>query len=219
MNLETKEYQVNRIEKNQLIISGKGNDPLWNKAAILTDFCSPWSNTKQSAMEFIALWDYENLFFNFTVFDSQIHLNKKDDSVESIGSSDRVELFFRPDNSLNPYYCLEIDTSARIMDFIAYPNKNFDFDWNWPKNDLVVKSSTNTDFYTVEGAISISSLNHFELIKNNTIETGIFRAKYTKKDNPIFEPTWMSWVNPNTPEPNFHCTDSFGNLILKEDFA
>jgi hypothetical protein len=219
MNHETKEYHVNRIEKKQLIISGKGNDPMWNKAVVLTDFCSPWSNEKQSEMEFKALWDYENFYFNFRVFDNIIHLNKKDDSIESIGSSDRVELFFRPDNTLNPYYCLEIDTSARIMDFIAYPIKNFDFDWNWPKNDLLVKSSVNNDFYTIEGAISIKSLNHFGLIKNNNIEAGVFRAKYHKKNNYLFEPIWMSWVNPNTQKPNFHCMDSFGNFVLKDDFV
>ncbi len=217
MNTETKNYEVHLIKKNQLIITGKGNDPLWDKAIVLTDFCSPWNSSKQAEIEFRALWDTENLFFNFKVFDTQIHLNKKDDSVESIGSSDRVELFFRPDSSLNPYYCLEIDTSARVMDFMAYPDKNFDFEWNWPSNDFKVKSSVNDDFFVVEGAISIRSLNHFQLIKNNIIETGLFRAKYTQKENHLFEPTWLSWVNPLTEKPNFHIASSFGNFILKED--
>jgi hypothetical protein len=216
MNPEPKEYEVKLIEKKQLLISGKGDDPLWDSALILTDFCSPWNDEKQSEIKFKALWDRENLFFNFTVLDTAIHLEKSGSTVESIGNSDRVELFFRPDDSLNPYYCLEIDTAARIMDFIAYPDKNFDFNWNWPKDDINVKSCVNAGYFTVEGAISIASLERFNLIKNNKIETGVFRAKYNQKEELGFEPTWITWINPNTETPNFHIKSSFGNFILQE---
>ena len=216
MKQEINTYNVNLIEKNQLNISGKGDDVLWNKAAILDNFVSPWNTDKKSEIIFKALWDRENLFFNFTVFDTEIHIEKKDDSVESIGNSDRVELFFRPDDSLNPYYCLEIDTCSRIMDFIAYPNSNFDFNWDWPQNNLKVKSSINADSFIVEGSISIKSLKRFNLINNNIIETGVFRAKYKKTQNKTFEPTWITWVNPNTETPNFHFSSSFGRFILQE---
>jgi hypothetical protein len=216
MKQQLNTYEVNLIEKNKLKISGNGDDKLWNNASILDNFTSPWNTEKRSEIIFKALWDREKLFFNFTVFDAEIHIEKQNDSVESIGNSDRVELFFRPDDSLNPYYCLEIDTSARIMDFIAYPNKNFDFNWNWPKNDILVKSSINADSFTDEGSISIDSLKSFNLIKNNTIETGVFRAKYREKQNGLFEPTWITWVNPNTETPNFHIASSFGSFTLKE---
>ena len=216
MKQEINTYNVNLIEKNQLNISGKGDDVLWNKAAILDNFVSPWNTDKKSEIIFKALWDRENLFFNFTVFDTEIHIEKKDDSVESIGNSDRVELFFRPDDSLNPYYCLEIDTCSRIMDFIAYPNSNFDFNWDWPQNNLKVKSSINADSFIVEGSISIKSLKRFNVINNNIIETGVFRAKYKKTQNKTFEPTWITWVNPNTETPNFHISSSFGRFILQE---
>ena len=216
MEQELYTYEVNLIAKNQLNISGKGDDKLWDNALILDDFTSPWNTDKESKITFKALWDREKLFFNFTVFDTEIHIEKKDDSVESIGNSDRVELFFRPDDSLNPYYCLEIDTCSRIMDFIAYPNSNFDFNWDWPQNNLKVKSSINTDCFIVEGSISIKSLKRFNLIKNNTIETGVFRAKYKKTQNKTFEPTWITWVNPNTETPNFHLASSFGRFILQE---
>lgn len=210
-----KEYIVNSIEKAQINITGKGEDVLWNHAIELTDFCSPWDSEKPSKIIFKALWNAEKLFFNFTVADSSIHIVKKDDSIDSINDSDRVELFFRPDDSLNPYYCLEMDTEARLMDFIAYPNKNLNFDWNWPKEDILIKSSINKDSFTVEGSISIQSLKNFNLIKDNKIETGIFRAKYSENPDGIFEPTWITWVNPNTETPNFHIASSFGILILK----
>jgi len=209
-----KNYNVNRIEKNILQINGLGDNPFWNNAEILTDFISPWSDLKPEKMEFRALWDTEHLFFCYTVYDTNIHIDRQDDSVDSIGESDRVEIFFRTDAGLNPYYCLEIDPSPRIMDFKASPKKKFDFDWNWPNNDLIVKSTTKEDRFIVEIAITIQSLKNFDLIKDNSIEAGIYRAKYTKQENNLFEPTWISWVNPNTETPNFHVPDSFGNLTL-----
>ena len=48
------------------------------------------------------------------------------------------------------------------------------------------------------------------LIKGNKIEAEIFHAKYMEIVNSIFEPTWISWVNPNTENPNFHTSTSFG---------
>ncbi|MHB1146702.1 MAG: carbohydrate-binding family 9-like protein [Lutibacter sp.] len=211
-----KNYNVNCIEGDTLILTGKGDDPLWQKAELLTDFVSPWNSEKIEKIEFKALWDSKNLFFCFTVFDNVIHIDKTDNSLESIGNSDRVELFFRTSPSLNPYYCLEIDPTSRIMDFIAYPNKNFNFEWNWPKKDLTVKSQINNNKFTVEVAISITSLEKLNLIRNNKIETGIFRAKYREQENSIFEPTWISWMNPNTESPNFHTATSFGVLKLME---
>ncbi|HRN45476.1 MAG TPA: hypothetical protein PLH20_11990, partial [Flavobacterium sp.] len=54
------------------------------------------------------------------------------------------------------------------------------------------------------------------VINNNIIETGVFRAKYKKTQNKTFEPTWITWVNPNTETPNFHISSSFGRFILQE---
>jgi len=209
-----KNYNVNCIKKDTLTQNGKGDNPLWNRAEVLTDFVTPWDHKSLKKIEFKALWDTKNLFFCFTVYDNLVHIDKKDNSFDSIGNSDRIELFFRTDVSLNPYYCLEIDPTPRIMDFMAYPNKNFNFDWNWPKNDLTVKSQISNNNFTVEIAISITSLQKLNLIRNNKIETGIFRAKYNKQENLIFKPTWVSWVNPNTESPNFHTSTSFGVLNL-----
>lgn len=209
-----KNYHVNLIETNKLILNGKGDNQLWDKARVLSDFVSAWDKEPVKKIEFKSLYDTENLFFCFKVFDNEIHIDKKDNSVESIGNSDRVELFFRTDETLNPYYCLEIDPTPRIMDFIAYPNKKFDFNWKWPKHDILVKSHINTNYFTVEGAISLASLRSFNLIKNNTIETGIFRAKFKKQEDLTFEPTWISWVTPQTESPNFHIASSFGVLKL-----
>lgn len=159
---------------------------------------------------------YRKSIFLFYGFDTKLHIDEKDDSVDSIRNSDRVELFFRTDESLNPYYCLEIDPISRIMDFKAKPNKNFNFKWSWTKNDLVVKSYINRNNFTVEIVISITSLRKLNLIKRNKIDVGIFRAKYYEQENLNFEPIWISWVNPDTESPNFHTPTSFGVLYLME---
>lgn len=62
MNQEAKTYEVNLVKRNQLLISGKGDDQLWNTAMVLKDFCSPWNNEKQAEITFKALWDLENFF-------------------------------------------------------------------------------------------------------------------------------------------------------------
>jgi len=208
-------YSVNSIPINELHITGKVDSHLWEKANDLNGFHSPWEEIKNTETKFKALWDGDYLFFCFEVLDSTTHVDKTDDSFNSINKSDRVELFFRSNGSLNPYYCLEIDPTPRIMDFKAYPSRNFDFNWNWPHEDLIVKSSSNSKGFSVEGKISIASLNKLNLICDNKIEAGIYRAKYLKKENSVFEPIWLTWIDPETETPNFHIASSFGVLKLE----
>lgn len=215
MNNLLKTYTVKQIEQKQLQITGKGNHSLWNKANKLLDFCSPWDSEKMKPIEFKALCDSETLFFCFKVEDADLHIDTTDNTIKSINVSDRVELFFRSNELLDPYYCLEIDPTARIMDFRARPNKQFDFNWNWPSDDIKVKSFIGSNYFTVEIAISLASLTELGLLNEGKIETGIYRAKYNKQHDGSCEPIWITWVNPNTESPNFHTPSSFGVLHLE----
>ncbi|MGY0408510.1 MAG: sugar-binding protein [Polaribacter sp.] len=209
-----KSYNVHRIPKSNLTITGKATDNYWNKAIKLIDFSSPWNSKEIKKIEFRALWDSEKLFFTFKVEDPEVYIHPSKNTHKSINNSDRVELFFRSDSAMNPYYCLEIDPTLRIMDFKAKPNKEFDFNWNWPSEDIDVKASIEKTHFIVEGAINIYSLETFGLLKNRQIETGIYRAKYNKHENGNYEPTWVTWVNPKIETPNFHVKSSFGVLKL-----
>lgn len=209
-----KEYQVKLVSENHINFNESLNVSFFDKANCLTDFCSAWNEDPILKIEFRALWDLENFFFNFRVFDTDVYLDQKDDSIDSIGNSDRVELFFRTNEFLNPYFCLEMDASGRLMDFKANPNKDFDFDWKWPKKDLDIKTSKDEISFTVEGRISIQSLQELNLIQDNSIEAGVYRAKFSKNEKQEYEPTWISWVNPNTETPNFHIASSFGKFRL-----
>lgn len=209
-----KTYKVQHIAAQKILIAGLGDDKLWDKAHKMVDFSSPWDNAPVKEIAFKALWSDSHLYIKFRVADNQVHINNSTSTIctETIGESDRVELFFRTNDQLNPYYCLEIDPSPRVMDFKAKPNKDFDFDWQWPTEDLKVSSYVASDYFTVEIAISIASLKKLDLIQNNCIETGIYRAKYNEQADGSFEPTWIPWVNPQTETPNFHIASSFGKL-------
>lgn len=211
-----KTYKVNKVDANHMDINGKADHPLWEKATILKDFCSPWHFEAIEDIEFRAIHDGENLFVSYKVDDASLHIDSTDDSKKSVDNSDRVELFMRADKHLDPYYCLEIDPLARVQDFIARPNRQFDFLWNWPKDDITVKSHITSSCFSVEIAISIASLKQFKLIqKDGSIEAGIYRAKYNQQPNGQFEPTWITWVDPKTETPNFHIASSFGKLKLE----
>lgn len=210
-------YKVNKVDVNHMNITGKADHPLWEKAIVLKDFSSPWHFEGVEDIEFRALHDGENLFVSFRVNDSSLHIDSKDDSKSSVDNSDRVELFLRSDKRLDPYYCLEIDPLARVQDFIARPNRAFDFTWNWPKKAISVKSHITSQSFSVELAISIASLKDFTLIqKDGVMEAGIYRAKYNQQPNGQFEPTWITWVDPQTETPDFHTASSFGKLKLDE---
>lgn len=209
-------YLIQSTENTELSITGKLSDVLWKRANVLSDFKSPWDKEEIGKIEFRALHSPTKFYFSFKVFDTKIHTVKKDDSIESINQSDRVELFFRKDSNMTPYFCLEIDPTPRIMDFKAFPNKVFDFEWNWPIGELEVKSSFADTHFIVEGSISLASLIDLGLLKKNKIEAGIFRAKYNKiASKNVYDPVWITWIDPVTTEPNFHIPSSFGVLELK----
>lgn len=213
MSLKT--YRVVKIKEGTLQLDGKGLDPLWEKATRLTHFCSPWDATPIKTIQFKALWDQAFLYCCFKVDDSEIYTDTTDNSKNSISNSDRVELFFRADPKMSPYYCLEIDPTPRVMDFKALPNRVFDLNWNWPQGEIMVKSNRQVNFFTVEIALSLSSLKSLGLLNNGQIETGIYRAKYVKHKAAYYKPIWITWVDPKTKTPDFHTPTAFGVLELE----
>ena len=207
-------YRVNQIEKNLVKLTGKVDAAHWAQANALTHFVSPWDEQPIKPITFKALYDKDYFYFSFNVEDDLVFIELKDDSKPSIAESDRVELFIRADAQMSPYYCLEIDTQPRIMDFKAMPNRNFDLSWNWPEGEIDVKSSVLKDHFKVEGKISLKSLKALNLLKQDArgtfMEIGVYRAKYNQDEMGNNQATWITWVDPKTPKPEFHIADSFG---------
>lgn len=214
--MEKKVYEVKPIDANQLNISGKLDAEVWANANEITNFVSPWKSVLLQPIIFKALYDTKHLYFNFQVSTNKIFTELEDNSKSSIGKSDRVELFIRANDQLSPYYCLEIDTIPRIMDFKAMPNQDFDFNWNWPKSGIKVKSDVLDNQFTVEGKISMQSLRELDLLKEDAkgrfLEIGVYLARYEVNINRENDVTWITWVDPKVPHPNFHIPDSFGEF-------
>ncbi|RXG33045.1 Carbohydrate family 9 binding domain-like [Leeuwenhoekiella marinoflava DSM 3653] len=208
------EYKVKHIASQSLAITRRCDAKQWSVANTLEDFVSPWDLAPIKPIAFRALYDSEYFYFSFNVQDGAVFTELKDDSKASIAESDRVELFMRADSRMSPYYCLEIDTKPRIMDFKAMPNRDFDLSWNWPKDQIEVKSIVLSDSFSVAGKISLKSLEELHLLKKDSegtfMEIGVYRAKYTTDDAGYNHPTWITWVDPKTPRPDFHIPESFG---------
>lgn len=212
-----KTYNVKRIAPNQMKIEGKQMNPIWEKANVTTDFSFPWEDEVAPKTSFRALCDDQFFYFRFDVEDDNILTYIKEDHKMEVVDSDRVEIFFRQDEKMNPYYCLEMDARGRVLDYQTRYYRDFDYEWQWPgSGNLNVMASEGDKAYVVEGAISLSSLRGLGLLNNNVLEAGLYRGYCMKLPNPHAELRWISWVNPEVKTPDFHIPSSFGIFRLEE---
>lgn len=208
-------YNVKKIPRNVLHITGKGDNKTWNKAAILTDFSYPWEKEKAPATSFSALWDGVWLYCLYHVQDdSVITLIKKNDKIE-VGASDRVEIFMARDSAMTPYYCLEMDATGRVLDYKASYYRKMDYTWQWPQKQFIIKTAASKDGYIVEIAISIQSLKDLGLLQNKQLRAGLFRAECKSIRDGKAGLRWISWVKPNSAKPDFHIPSALGALVLE----
>lgn len=208
MESKTKSYQVKFIDQTTSPYLAKET---WQTANVLHDFHYPWRDDTPPSTLFRALHSDQHFHFLFEVEDQQLNADTHTKGKLAVLESDRVEIFFRKDTKMKPYYCLELDYLGRALDYEAHFYRKTDFGWNWPEGFLF-RSSLTEKGYSVEGQISKASLNSFGLILDNQIEAGLFRADFRKQPTP--EVRWISWVDPGTPKPDFHVPSSFGVLKL-----
>jgi len=217
-----KTYSVKRIASNQITLDSNSFNPIWEQANIASDFSFPWEDQTAPKTHFRALYDDEFFYFRFDVEDDDVLTYVKENHKMEVVDSDRVEIFFKQDDKLNPYYCLEMDARGRVLDYVTRYYRDFDYEWQWPGSDcLNVKASENKQGYVVEGSISLSSLKDLGLLKNNILEAGLYRGYCMQLPNINSEIEadlrWISWVNPNVDQPDFHIPSSFGILKLESD--
>ncbi|MEX1238177.1 MAG: carbohydrate-binding family 9-like protein [Cyclobacteriaceae bacterium] len=211
---EIKNYSVRKIN-GDLKLSGKGSDALWKKAGVLSDFRYPWESELPPPTKFKALHNDAWLYCLFEVHDDNVHIFRDKNDKSEVAASSRSEIFFRIDNKLTPYYCMEIDPSGRVMDYRATHYRQFDLGWSWPAGHLIVKTERRQDGYTVELAISMASLRQLGVLKGKTLEAGLFRGDCFPKENGGADFKWISWVKPDSKTPDFHIPSSFGVLNLE----
>jgi len=206
-------YQVNKAQTS-LNVDGTGEDPAWDLAESLTNFRFPWQERTTPDTEFRALWDEEQLYFQFVVKDEDIVLVDRENNDRSVTGSDRVELFFAANEILEPYYCLEMDPRTQVFDAKGMLYRKIDATWNW--EGLETYATIGEDGYILEGKIPIQSFEKLELWQNEDktlLKTGVFRAEFTQRDDEI-EQNWISWIQPDNPTPDFHIPSAFGYFEL-----
>ena len=210
----SEEYIVN-MASTPIYINGKGNNAVWKEANVLTAFNLYWNDEDPLPTSFQALHDVENLYLLYRAHDPD--LPSKLDTLKDIEAvhSDRVEIFFKGKVDSDPYYSLEMDCYGRLFDSEGMFGEYIDADWNWPKDDLDIRTHIFEDGYILECRISKKSLIDLGLIHNQKINAGVYRADYVFQEDGSRVPKWISWIDPGTPKPNFHIASSFGTLILK----
>ncbi len=213
-NSNMKSYTVKKI--NQTIeITGKGTDNTWQKANELTDFSYPWRKETAPQTSFKALYNETHLYFLYRATDPDIITKERGLGERDAVDSDRVEIFFKANDEMNPYYALEMDALGRVLDTEARFHRNIDYDWDWPEGQLLLKASTDSKGYWVEGSISFQSLRQLGMYKDdNILKAGLYRGEYVTLPNGKVDTKWISWVMPDSEEPDFHIPSSFGILKL-----
>jgi hypothetical protein len=161
------------------------------------------------------LWDDTNLYFLYRASDTEIIAKKEGLGEKDAANSDRVEIFFKKDDRMDPYHALEMDALGRVLDTKGVFYRKIDYDWNWPEGHLQLKATTDEDGYWVEGAISFASLRQLGLYADDQLlRAGLYRGEYRQTPEGATEVRWISWVIPDSEKPDFHIPSSFGELLL-----
>lgn len=183
----------------------------WAVANLLQDFQYPWNDDITPKTYFRALHSAKTFYFRFEVEDHDLYAEVINNEQMEVAESDRVELFFCQDEHLDPYYCLEMDYLGRLLCNSARFHRQMDYNWTWPEGFYFQSQQTSKGF-SVEGAISKASLSELGLLQKDEMRVGIFRGQYSsQKDQPV---RWISWIDPQTPQPDFHVPSAFGLLKL-----
>jgi hypothetical protein len=229
-----KTYRVRWLPTAAIRLDGRLDEPDWTKADVERQFIFPWKKTAAPATEFRALCDDRFLYFGFDIDDADIVvLDRLGDEEEAV-FEDRAEMYFACDDKMKDYYCIEIDSRGRAFDYHGSYYRRLNPKWNW--NGLETKGAPREHGYTVEGRIPLASFEAMgfpRLGPGAKILWGLYRAEFShdrsgrpvvqretihnrgrKFDGPPPLEEWMSWVDPQTKEPDFHIPASLGWLEI-----
>lgn len=229
-------YTVQYFPQVQIKLDGHLDEAQWSLATIESDFIFPWQERTAPGTDFRALCDDDYFYFAFRVMDADLFVLA--DLPEEVYAvfEDRVEMYFARDDQMQNYYCIEIDPHGRTMDYSGAYYRQLDLNWHCP--GLESQGVMLGQGYTVEGRIPLTTfvdLGFPALRPGNKIRFGLFRAEFShdrsgkpveQKDSihnlgrriagpPPLE-AWMSWIDPNISQPDFHVPSALGWLQISE---
>ncbi len=225
-------YKVKWRPGAQIILDGHPDEPAWNEAVIERHFTFPWDKKLAPSTEFRALCDGTNLFFSFRVQDSDVVVLEKLRDEEDEVFEDRVEVYLSLDDEMKNYFCFEVDSKGRVFDYRGSFYRNLDTKWRF--DGLEAKGDPTESGYEIEGRIPLKNLEAlgFPPIQPGTkIRCGLYRAEFShdrsgrkveqketlhnlgrKIEGPPPIEEWISWVDPNIKDPDFHIPATLGWL-------
>lgn len=185
----------------------------WNTLESSVDLSYPWQLKEYPSTSFKAYYDEAYLYFQFYAHgpDPLVYVN--DNHKLEVRHSERVEIFFRGDETMKPYYCLEMDPHGRVLDYRADYYRVFDREWSWP-DDLELVILQEEGHYTLSGKLRLTTLEKLGLLKDKQLEVGLYRGHCTEIINEQGIIKWSTWIDPKTDEPDFHVPGSFGVIQL-----
>ena len=187
--------------------------PHWSKLETHGQLLYPW-DADGPKTTFKIYCNDSHLHFQFIAEGPAPLVYVKENHKLEVRHSERVELFFRSDVKMQPYYCLEMDPHGRVLDYRAEHYRQFDREWAWP-NELGIKVEQKEGVYTLSGRLQLATLQQLDLLKGGRIEMGFYRGHCTAIENDLGIIQWSTWVDPNTEEPDFHVGGSFGVVELR----
>jgi hypothetical protein len=217
-------YSVVSVDSENIVLDGVLDDIAWQQANHLQDqFHFPWRVEDLPSTRFQAVRDGQHLYFSFAAEDDEQVVVVNVENELDIGGEDRVELFFASSALETPvsgesgcelplYYGVEIDPLGRVLDFSARYYRRFDFDWDFPGLEVVAFNSQS--HYQIEARIPLQALQDLNLISpENGLMVGVFRGEFSGSGDGLTS-RWISWIDPSTPQPDFHVSEAFGYFQL-----
>ena len=203
-------YHLKSIGDQTIVLDGRNDDEAWDNIKTIRNFRNPWNDEVNPPTALQLCQDRQMLYFYFEVVDPEVVLEEQFTVERDVEKEDRVELFFSRDDQMGDYYCFEIDAESRVLAYRARNYRQMDYDWDVPTG-FEVKSIRTDDGYSVEGKIPLTFLT--SLTSGNEISFGAYRAEFSRSENGLVE-NWLTWINPKTPEADFHVPASLGKLRL-----
>lgn len=229
-------YTVQYLKKIQTILDGHLDEACWSRATIESNFIFPWEERPAPSTDFRALCDNDYFYFAFRVIDADLFVLADLPEEGYAVFEDRVEIYFSRDDQMQNYYCIEIDPHGRTMDYSGAYYRKLDLDWHCP--GLETQGVIFDQGYTVEGRIPLTTFVNlgFPAFRPDTkIRFGLFRAEFShdrsgepveqkdsihnlglRIDGPPPLEAWMSWIDPNVTQPDFHVPSAFGWLQISD---
>ncbi len=205
-------YTVGRVGAVAPRIDGVLDDNEWPSERWESELVFPWRDVPAPETSFIVQADGSSLYFAFWVADEDIVVvDGPPDDESLVARGDRVELFFARDEKLRDYYTIEIDPDGRVLDYRARFYRHFDEGWDCP--GLEVATQRRPGGYDVEGRLSRRGLESMGLTlpsDRRPMRAGVFRAEFSHRRGEAPHESWISWIRPWVPRPDFHVPSAFG---------